>query len=174
MNIAIIYASIEGHTSRIAQFVQETVTKEGHSSTLVDAGRKAPSYSFDGIDKIIMAAPVHRKRHPVKFENFLRTNREGLTEYQTLLFSISLCAAFYEGIGEAYSYVNELSKRSKFSPSKVVLLAGALQFDKYHDYESQVVRFIGLELKRYESIKSDREFTNWQTIEKNVCKFLKT
>lgn len=174
MNIAIIYASIEGHTSKIAQFVQGIVRNAGHNVTLVDAALKAPSGLFDGIDKIIVAAPVHRRRHPVKFESFLRANREQLKRYPTLFFSISLCAAFYEGIGEANSYVTELNKRTGFSPSKVALAAGALQFDKYHDYESQVVRLIGLQLKRYESIKCDKEFTNWQAIERNVLKFLTT
>ena len=174
MNVLIVYASVEGHTLKIAHFLRALVQRTGREATLVDAGEKAAPAPLGGVDKTVIVAPIHRQRHPARLEKYLRANKHLLNQHQTLFLSVSLCAAFPEGLDEAHSYVAELKERTGFSAKNSACIAGALQFSKYHDYEAQVVRLIGLHLKQYEATKLDHEFTDWPALETTVSGFLAT
>ena len=172
MNVLILYASTEGQTRKIAKFVNEHVLKAGHTGTLVDAGQKGAILPLEGVDRIILAASIHQQRHPIIFERFVSAHNLALTSYRTFMISVSLCAAFPEGLDEARSYLAEMRKRTSFAADTEALVAGALQFKKYREYESQVVRLIGLHLERYESVDGDKEFTDWPALERTVLEFL--
>ena len=172
MNVLILYASIEGQTHKIAKFVNKYVLKAGHTATLVDAGQKGAILPLENVDRVILAASIHLQRHPIKFERFVSAHNLALTSYRTLMISVSLCAAFPEGLDEAKSYMTEMRKRTSFTADTEALVAGALQFNKYRDYESQVVRLIGLHLERYESVDGNKEFTDWPALERTISDFL--
>ncbi|MGI3213356.1 flavodoxin domain-containing protein [Roseovarius tibetensis] len=50
--------------------------------------------SLDGIDTLILAAPVHEHRHPERFEKFVATHRDALDCGWTPMLSVSLSATF--------------------------------------------------------------------------------
>ena len=172
MTVLILYASIEGQTKKITQFLERCVLKAGGEPLAIDANVKGVPVSFSGVEKVILAAPVHRRRHPTVFEKFLSSRRAELAKTQTLFLSVSLCAAFEDGLDEAKSYLTDVSARTGFNPSKTELVAGALQYDKYHDYEAQVIRLVALEIRKLDAIEEDREFTDWDSLEKAVFGFL--
>ncbi|MDU8944783.1 flavodoxin domain-containing protein [Ovoidimarina sediminis] len=174
MTVLLLYASVEGHTAKIAHFVEQAVCDAGHGVRPVDIGEKKPEVDFEGIDRIIVAGSVHRKRHPAAFEKNLTDFREPLAAHPTLFLSVSLCAGFPEGRDEAQSYVDDLCARTGFQPDATLLVGGALQFDKYQDYEAWVVRFIAVGMKRHEELEEDRELTDWTEIETAVEAFLQT
>ena len=170
--VLILYASIEGQTKKIAQFLESCVRKSGEDPVAIDANVKGELISFGGFEKVILAASVHRRRHPTVFEKFLSSRKAELTRIPTLFLSVSLCAAFEDGMTEAESYLTDMTARTGFKPLKSELVAGALQYDKYHDYEAQVIRLVALELRKLDAIDEDREFTNWDALEKTVVEFL--
>ncbi|MEM9095086.1 MAG: flavodoxin domain-containing protein [Pseudomonadota bacterium] len=172
MRILVAYASVEGQTLRIARFVASRIAELGHTAELFDADVKGAVASFDEFDRIVLAASVHRRRHPVEFEKFLARNRDTLAGFPTLQISVSLCAAFPQGMEEAQSYLDEMQERTGFAATQGALVAGALQFEKYKDYESQVVRFIALDLKRFDVVDEDHEFTDWSDVAARVDAFL--
>lgn len=172
MKVLILYASVEGQTKKIAEFIQDQVSTSGHSTTLVDAGQKGVRFPSENFDRVVLAAAIHRQRHPTTFERFVSRSKNELASQRTLMISVSLCAAFPEGLDEAQSYLDDMQRRTGFAADSVALVAGALQFGKYHDYESLVVRLIGLNLRHYEEVYGDREFTNWSELERTVSDFL--
>ena len=172
MKTLILYASVEGHTQKIAQFIATLADRAGHPATLVDAGTKGATAAFDGVEKVILAASVHRKRHPQEFEKFIQTHQAALSARETLFLYVSLCAGYPEGLEEARTYVDDMTARTGFTPSADMLVGGALQFDKYEDYEAWVVRFIAVGMKRHEDIEEDRDLTDWAAVEKSVSDFL--
>lgn len=172
MTVLLLYASIEGHTAKIAHFVEQAVRDAGHAVRAVDIGEKKPEVDFSDVDRIVIAGSVHRKRHPAPFEKNLADLRERIAAHPTLFLSVSLCAGFPEGREEAQSYVDDLSARTGFRPDTTLLVGGALQFDKYQDYEAWVVRFIAVGMKRHEELEEDRELTDWAEIEETVGSFL--
>ena len=89
----------------------------------------------------------------------------------TLLISVSLCAAFAEGQSEARDYIKEMGLRTDFSPNGILLVGGAIKFSKYHEYEAQVIKLIGLHLRKRDDVDNDRVFTDWIKLESDIKKF---
>ena len=87
--------------------------------------------------------------------------------------SVSLCAGFLEGISEARSYVDDLTARTGFAPTRDLLVGGALQFEKYREDEAWIVRFIARSLNPDGDAGEDRELTNWDAIQEAVFDFVK-
>jgi menaquinone-dependent protoporphyrinogen oxidase len=172
MEILIVYETVEGQTRRIVEFVEERIRSAGHVVRLFDTQDKLGSVSFDGIDKVILAAPVHERRHPEGFEIFVSTSREALKACQTLLISVSLKAAFPEGQEEAQDYLTEMKMRTDFEPDGELLTAGAVRTSSYGYFESQVVQNVVLGDRQVDLIDGVREFTDWDALCVEVDRFL--
>ena len=172
MEILIVYETVEGQTRKIVEFLQERIRAAGHAVRLFDTSDKLGSVSFDGIDKVILAAPVHERRHPRGFEVFISTSRDALRVCQTLLMSVSLKAAFPEGQEEAQDYLTEMKMRTGFEPDGEVLVAGAVRTSSYGYFESQVVQNVVLGDRQVDLIDGVREFTDWDVLGAEIDKFL--
>ncbi len=171
MNILIIYESIEGQTEKIARFVQEQVRNSGHEAALFNAGDAIAPLSLEGIDKVILAAPVHERRHPREFEVLLAAGKRDLEGIRTLLISVSLSAAFPEGLEEAGEYLTELKMRTDFTPDSELLVAGAVRTGKYDYFASQIVRHVVLRDREADATE-EHDFTDWAALSKSVAEFL--
>ncbi len=172
MTVAIIFETIEGHTGKIAKFVADHVRKSGQEVTLIDTSDRTGQASFDGVDKVILAAPVHERRHPKAFEVFVNASHQDLAARPTLMISVSMSAAFPEGLDEAQEYLTEMEMRTRFSPTSEALVAGAVKPGGYDYFQSQVVRHAVLGDRDYSLDEGEREFTDWDALAKQIDGFL--
>lgn len=173
MKILILFATIEGQTDKIAHFAEKELRNANHEVVLVDADDLTAQVSFDGIDKVILAASVHERRHPKSFEVFLTASLRDLEACDTLLVSVSLSAAFKEGLEEAKEYVAELEMRTGFTPTVEALVAGAVRTKSYDYFAAQIVRHVVLRDKDYDPSQGEHEFTDWQALSATISRFLK-
>ncbi|WP_127902643.1 flavodoxin domain-containing protein [Solirhodobacter olei] len=173
MKVLILFATVEGQTGKIARFAEGEVSAAGHEPVLVDAADAGVPLSFDGVSAVILAAPVHERRHPERFETILATHRAELAASRTLLLSVSLSAAFPEGREEAEDYVTELSMRTGFRPGAVMLVPGAVRMDRYDYYATQVLRHVVLRGHAYDPNVESHEFTDWAALGAKIGAFLK-
>lgn len=171
MKVLILYGTIEGHTAKVARFVEEWVTSAGHETELVDAD-EAAKISFEGVDAVILAASVHQRRHPKNFEASLLAHREDLAARPSLFLSISLSAAFPEGQDEAQDYLTEMKMRTRFEPTRESLVAGAVQASKYDYFAMQVIRHVVLRGRDVDPQAGEHCFTDWDALGNEVADFL--
>ena len=68
MQVSICHATVEGQTGNIVRFVADCVSGAGHTPLMFDVGDERAHADFDDIDRVILAAPVHERRHPRGFE----------------------------------------------------------------------------------------------------------
>jgi menaquinone-dependent protoporphyrinogen oxidase len=172
MTVLVVFATIEGHTAKIAHFLDRELRRSGHEVALVDLSDDTRPVSFDGVSEVILAAPVHERRHPKPFEVFLAGRHDRLDGLRTLLISVSLSAAFEDGLEEANEYVVELKMRTGFTPDAEVLVAGAVRPGSYDFFEAQIVRHVVLRDRAYEPGSSDHDFTDWEALSSSVASFL--
>jgi menaquinone-dependent protoporphyrinogen oxidase len=172
VTVLILFATVEGQTRKIARFAEEVVRKAGLDIVLVDATDKAASVSFEGIDKVILAAPVHERRHPKTFEVLLAANRQAFAACSTLLISVSLNAAFPEGLEEAREYLTELEMRTGFEPDAEALVAGAVRSGSYDYFASEILRHVVLRGKDYDPGAGSHEFTDWTALRATISAFI--
>ena len=172
MNVLIIYATIEGQTGKVAGFAEELVRNSGHEVSIIDAREKVSDVDFEGIDSVILAAPVHERRHPLPFEVVLSANGEELKKRRTLMLSISLSAAFPEGLEDAQDYLTEMKMRADFEPDEELLVAGAIRTSKYDYFASQIVRHVVLRGRDFDADAGEHEFTDWDKLTSKIKGFL--
>lgn len=172
MTIAVVYETIEGQTGKIAAFVQEQIRKSGQEVRVINAADKTAAASFDGVTKVILAAPVHERRHPKAFEVFVAASRNELATRDTLMISVSLSAAFPEGLEEAGEYLVEMEMRTGFTPDAELLVAGAVRPSGYDYFQQQVIRHAVLGERDYDLADGEHEFTDWDALARDVAAFL--
>lgn len=172
MKVLIVFETVEGQTRKIAQWTADQVGKSGHEVVVFDTAEKTGPVSFDGIDKVILAASVHERRHPKNFETFIAAHLGELDARDTLLMSVSLAAAFPEGAEEARDFLIEMEMRTKFTPTKEALVAGAVRTSSYDYFSAMVMRLVVLRERNYNLSDGEREFTDWAALEKTLSEFL--
>ena len=173
MSVLIVYATIVGQTGKIARFLSDVLIDAGERVTLVDAGDKTIANPFNGAHKVILAGSVHERRHPKPFEIFLTAHNRDLAECDTLLLSVSLNAAFAEGLEEAQDYVDEMLLRTGMTPSDQMLVAGAVRTERYDYFALQVLRHVILRGQDFDPRDGPREFTDWDALKSKVLSFVK-
>ncbi|WP_295313657.1 flavodoxin domain-containing protein [Roseobacter sp.] len=171
MKVHCIYATVEGQTGKIASFIADRVRARGDEIALFNAD-ETDTIAFDGVDAVILAASVHQRRHPRAFEAFLSAAGKELAGLDTMLISVSLSAAFPEGLEEAGEYVTEMKMRTGFEPDRELLVAGAVRNNHYDYFEMQVIRHVVLRDRPYDASVSDYEFTDWDVLAAAVDSFL--
>ena len=171
MQVSICHATVEGQTGKIARFVADCVSGAGHTPLMFDVGDERAHADFDDIDRVILAAPVHERRHPRGFEAFVAGRHADLADRPVLMLSVSLKAAFAEGRDEAQDYLDEMLLRTGLEPDASVLVAGAVRPESYGYFESQVLRHVVLEGQSFDpGVK--HEFTDWDGLRAAVRAFL--
>ena len=172
MKVLIAFASIEGQTRKIARFVEGKIAGAGHEVTMCDLSDETQIVSFDGMDRVILAASVHERRHPKPFEVMLAAREEDLSNNRTLMISVSLKAAFEDGMEEAQDYLDEMKLRTRFRPDEEALVAGAVKSGSYDYFQTQVVRHVLLSGRAYDPSDGEHEFTDWDQLATTVEAFL--
>lgn len=172
MEIVILFETGEGQTRKIADVVARQARAAGHGVTLVDTSDKTAVLSLEKAGKVILAAPVHERRHPEAFEVTLSAVRKDLSARPTLMLSVSLKAAFPEGLDEAQDYLTEMEMRTGFSATQTALVAGAVRADSYDYFQRQIVRHVALAGHDVELSGGVQEFTDWQALAATVGSFL--
>lgn len=174
MKVLILFATIEGQTGKVANFVMQEVRNYDLDAEIIDLSKRSVPVSFDGVDAAVLAAPVHERRHPKPFEVFLAASRNDLARLRTLLLSVSLSAAFPEGHEDAREYVTEMNMRTRFAPDDVAYVAGAVRNRRYDYFAQQIIRHVVLRGKDYNPSDGDHEFTDWNALAATLSKFFAT
>ena len=172
MKIVILFETGEGQTRKIAEFIDDLLRRAGQDVTVIDTSEMTSELSLAEADKVILAAPVHERRHPKTFEATVTAARTDLAKRPTLMISVSLKAAFPERLGEAQDYLTEMVMRTGFEPTQQALVAGAVRTASYDYYQSQIVRHVALEGHQVELKNGTQEFTDWDTLAETVTAFV--
>lgn len=172
MTIPILYATIEGHTGRIARFVGAELRAAGHECDVIDLSDTAAGISLDGADRVILAGSVHERRHPAALEAYLVAARDALAAVPSMILSVSLSAAFEEGLEEARDYLTEMEMRTGFQPQRDMLVPGALRPGRYDYFARQVIRHVVLRGRDVDSDAREHDFTDYDALRRAVLDFV--
>ncbi len=171
MKVLIVYATVEGQTEKITDFAGDHFRKSGHDVLLANVDEPA-AIDFGDVDAVVLAAPVHQRMHPRTFEAFVEASKHSLEEHRTLLISVSLSAAFPEGLSEAGEYIAELETRTGFTPDAELLVAGAVRIGQYDYFAMQLVQHVVLRDRDYDVSAGEHEFTDWQALASGLSEFV--
>jgi len=171
--LLIAYATTEGHTREIAEYLAAEALKVGYSTALFDvlapAGEMDPS-DFDGT---IVAASVHMDCHPPAIEAFVIRHLKVLQTGRSAFLSVSLSAA---GDAEdryvAWEYVREFENRTGWRPPSVEIVAGALKFSDNDFFKRWAMRRLLAKKRIRQDPRTDYDYTAWHELSRFLQGFL--
>lgn len=170
MQVLFVYGTTEGQTHKIADFCGKRLVDQGHEVDLYDIGNRRLSREISDFEAVVLAGSVHQERHQEDLENFVFARKQELRTLPSLLISVSLSIAFENGKDAAEGYVRSFVRETEFTPTDILLLGGALKFDKYGYYMNQIIEHVVL--KDREMITEDREFTDWELLKHTLDAFV--
>jgi len=174
--VAVLYATREGQTRKIAGHIAEGLRKRGLRTVLSNVkdatGTDLPSYS-----PAILAASVHAGRHEREMLRFVKLNRSELNELPTAFVSVTLSQAgverpsasaeerkvFTAGVtGVADEFLYETGWR----PTHIKPVAGALLYTKYNPLMRFVMKRIAKKAGAETDTSRDYEYTDWAELDR--------
>ena len=172
MNVLIVYASTEGQTRKISERIADDLRGAGHTVSLRHCDDWQSDFHIGDFDRVILAGSVHQRRHQRELEIFVPAHLSELSAKPTLFISVSLSAAYPDGMAEAQAYVDEFLKSANWNPSGVLLVAGALRYDEYDYFMEQIVRHVVLKDREDADARGEHEFTDWNALSREINAFI--
>ena len=166
MNILIVYASSEGQTRKIAEYVAVQFQKGGCAAVVHDSALSLGGIKVDTFDAILLAGSVHNHAHQVSIVGFATAYASVLNAVPSAFLSVSLSAAMKDGEREAKGYVDAFVRETGWHPPDVLMVAGALRYSEYDYFRQQIVKAIVHEKGDQFDAEADHEFTDWREIDR--------
>lgn len=155
----VVYASVEGHTERIARRIAGLLQRRGHSVDLAPAGEEIDVSRYAGV---IVGASVHYGHHSARLAAFLRKNPMPAA-CKSAFFSVSLSAN--------QNYAERFLGQTDWAPQLTAVFRGALQYSKYGPIKRLVVRTFAAIAGHDTDTSRDYDYTDWEAVSRFASDF---
>lgn len=172
MAILVLYATVEGHSRKIAEHVAADLESRGHMVVLGDL--REPGFAVPGrFDGIVLCAPIHIGRYPDPLIHFATDWKDALDAVPNALISVSLAIASdsEEEREEARSYPLGVEKKTGYRPQFVHHAAGALKYLEYDFFKRMMLRHISAKEGGPVDTSRDHQLTDWDALDRFVADF---
>ena len=172
MSVLVLYATVEGHTRKIAERASALLEKAGQAVVLADV--REPGFAVPGrFDGVLICAPIHIGRYPSPVAQFIIDWKAALADVPTAFISVSLAihSDSAEERAEAEAFPAKLEQKTGFHIPKVHHAAGALKFLEYDFFKRMLMRQIASKEGGPVDTSRDHEFTDWAALDTFVQEF---
>ena len=169
--IYIPYATSEGQTAKIAEYLADVVRAHGHEADAVDMKESGDALP-PGYDGVIVGASIHMGQHDKHARDYVRNNRTTLEQFPSALFSVSLAA--HGHTDEAEGYVEDFEKQTGWRPAPVALFGGALLYTQYGFLKRHLMKKIAGDKPGELGTDTSRDYvyTEWDGVKRFAEDFL--
>lgn len=181
--ILVLYATREGYTERIADYVAAGLRRAGHAAKVHNAKGLGEPFALSSFSAAILAASVHLGRHEAEVESFAKKHCLELDRMPTAFISVSLSEAGAEdnaasperraqSTADVHRMFEDFVKRTGWHPGRTVPVAGALLYSKYNFLVLFAMKRIARTAGASTDTSRDHEFTDWQALDRFVSEFM--
>lgn len=126
MKLLVLYATTEGHTRKIARFVEEEAQKLGWEVEVKDI--VDGTVGLESFDAVLIGASVHVGKYQTAIADFVIRHAEELNGRLSGFLSVSLTAAGTdeESWKELHEITDHFLKHCNWKPQRTLQVAGAL------------------------------------------------
>jgi len=173
--IGVLYATREGHTRRIAEFVATGLRVRGFKADVRDVADGA-RVDLAQYHAAILAASVHAGKHEREMVRFVREHHAALDSVPTAFLSVTLSEAGAERASatsderarfaaDVHNVIDTFFKQTGWQPKRVKPVAGALLYSKYNFFVRFIMKRIARKAGADTDTSQDYEYTDWRALE---------
>ncbi len=173
--VLILYATTEGQTRKIAQFLADRAAYRDHAVDMHDVTCLPAQLDLESYDGVILAASLHMDQHQPAMHHFVVSHLLTLQNVKTAFLSVSLSAAGDKSDQSvAYTCMERFLLETRWSPKKRMMVAGALRFPEHDFFRRWMLRRIAKVKHAPADASGDHEFTDWEALSKFFDEFMAT
>jgi menaquinone-dependent protoporphyrinogen oxidase len=172
MKLLIVYGTTEGHTRKIARFMEVVLHDAGHQVTIADASDEPPTPK--NYDAILIGGSLHTHKYQNAIADYITRHTAALNEMPGTFFSVCLAVAsdIEEEHREAKKIANEFLEQTGWKPLMTTQIAGALKYTEYDFFKRLIMKMISKREGRTTDTSKDYEYTDWSEVKKFVNEFV--
>ena len=181
--VLLAYATREGHTEQIAEYVAGLIRKRGFEAELLNAARRASGVTVHDCAGAIVAASVHRGKHQREMVEFVKEHAAELERIPTVFLSVSLSEAGAEdatatakkraqSAADASRLIDEFLEETGWNPGKIRAVAGALLYTKYNFLLRLIMKRIARAAGAGLDTSRNYDYTDWGALDQLVDEFI--
>ena len=160
----VIYSTTDGHTLKISQALIEQLEQAQQDVTLMPV-EEANAAILQEFDCIVIGASIRYGKHQAVVAELIKSNKALLASKKTVFYTVNLVARKSEkNQPDTNPYIIKFLQELDWQPSLQGVFAGRLNYPKYGFVDRHMIRFIMWMTKGPTDLKSDTEFTDWQSV----------
>lgn len=167
LEVPVFYATTEGQTARIAEFLAAALRQHGlESEALEVTSPEAERVDWSRVQGALLGASLHRGRHQSEAASFARAHRVALNARPSAFFSVSLSAASSNPAEreEVRALARRFADVAHWRPAEIACLAGALAYTRYGWLKRMIMRRIARKEGGPTDTSQDHELTDWDDV----------
>lgn len=163
-NSLIIYSSTDGHTKTICERI--TNFSCGTNIIKIISLNEASKIEISEFDKVIIGASIRYGKHSKDLYSFIRLNKSILDKKDCSFFSVNVVARKPEkNTPETNPYIKKFLKTSNWTPKKIGVFAGKVDYPKYGFFDKYIIKLIMFITKGPTDTSKSYEFTDWSKVD---------
>lgn len=174
--ILIIYATREGHTKRVAEYLADRIRSRALPVTVLELGELQGGFSLTHYSAAVIAASVHVGKHEYEAINFVKHHRADLNQMLTAFISVSLSQAGAqderagsESRDKAAADVQKMTDaflaETQWHPTLIRPVGGALMYSKYNFVLRMIMKRIARRAGASTDTSRDHVFTQFRDLD---------
>jgi menaquinone-dependent protoporphyrinogen oxidase len=173
-SVLVVYATTEGQTRKIAEFIAAALAERGFDASVVDSASDAAAMVQPVCVAAVFCGSVHRHRYQHSLVRFVKDNAGWLAGIPTAFVAVSLTAAGRDERGRAdlQEIVAAFCRRTGWAPTMIRHVAGALRYTQYNFVEKWMLRRIAADQGGDTDTSRDHEYTDWDDVTRFVGEFV--
>lgn len=174
MNILILYGSLEGQTEKIAEFMADSIRDRGHRADIQSGGNLPGHFSVDNYEAIIIGGSIHMGKYPAYVKKFIVANHLWLRSIPSAFFTVCMAVNSQDEKSRetAMHYSDDFLAHVNWQPDLTETFAGAVKYTQYNWLIRIIMKFISRKEGGSTDTSRDHEYTNWESVEHFVEKFM--
>jgi menaquinone-dependent protoporphyrinogen oxidase len=180
--ILVLYATREGHTRLIADYVAAVLLARRLPTTVLCAKDAPDDLRLSDYSAALVAASVHGGRHESELVRFVAHHKAELEQLPTAFVSVSMTEATAEDAHasmeqrhqaehDVQEMVERFCKQTGWRPERIKPVAGALMFSKYNVLLRLVMKYISKRQGGPTNTSHDYDFTDWNALNRFTEEF---
>jgi menaquinone-dependent protoporphyrinogen oxidase len=173
--IAVLYATREGHTHRIATRLIEALGSAGYAAESANVAKLGDAPDFGRFAAVLLAASVHAGRHEREMVELVKRHRAALERLPTAFISVSLSEAGAEdqskppehrarAAADVSEMIDRFVQETGWHPGRIKPVAGALPYTHYNPFVRLVMVLIARRQGGDTDTSRDYEYTDWDEL----------
>lgn len=180
--IAVLYATREGQTQRIAEQVAAGLRGRGLEATALNLRDAGAGVDLGAYSAVVLAASVHAGRHEREVVDLVKAHRTQLQSIPNAFLSVTLSEAGAERndataeeharfVADVQRMIDRFIGDTGWRPEHAVPVAGALRYSQYNFLVRLVMKRIAKQAGGSTDTSRDHDYTDWKALDDFTAAF---